>query len=245
MAKLIKKETSMATFECYSERGILSYFMFRFLPHSQNIYWFLSRLHFPKETPVVLPTSGVENLTIFSELSFGQEGFGLPDGAIYFEHEGKASMIFLEGKTNETYAKSCKGKSFNSTIKGQLELRWRMVSLYKSHYSEAVSFKKGIDYLQEIGSYVDHYSHRDPYYGKPRRDPRRVRLIEGVKKVFNYIDKCPMNRILFLIISRDKEHPFNCIPEDLLPDCFDEKPEVAKHSFCWMDARDLEECAPV
>lgn len=98
------KENPKFEFGCYSERGLMSYFMFIDLP--KYLPEFLQALNFPND--VKNPFN--ENITkaiIFSELDLGKkEGFGCPDGAIYFEHNGKKTMILIEVKANETYAKS-------------------------------------------------------------------------------------------------------------------------------------------
>ena len=95
-------------FGCYSERGLMSYFMFIVLP--ELMPKFLKALRFPNCDENLfekIKNEDITNAIIFSELDLGKkEGFGCPDGAIYFEYNGKKTMILIEVKANETYAKS-------------------------------------------------------------------------------------------------------------------------------------------
>src|SRR4051812_41008826 len=103
MAELILRPATATTrFGCYSERGLMSYFMFVVLP--TQVGDFLADLTFPQG--VTSPFAGCRGAhpqsTIFSELNFGSEGFGCPDGAVFVEAPEPA-MVFLETKLNESY----------------------------------------------------------------------------------------------------------------------------------------------
>ena len=234
------KENPKFEFGCYSERGLMSYFMFIDLP--KYLPEFLQALNFPND--VKNPFN--ENITkaiIFSELDLGKkEGFGCPDGAIYFEHNGKKTMILIEVKANETYAKSYNPKKkykkgYNSTIKGQLELRWRMKELLFNECFCNDELKKCNEekkkYLREIGSVRDFYlkdedekvkpQPHDRFYTKNKMDDenslaswRRLIINEtgeendesGVKKFIDELQGCE-NEVYFLVISKDTENPFD------------------------------------
>lgn len=106
MAELIlKPATATARFGCYSERGLMSYFMFVVMP--TQVGDFLADLTFPKDVanPFADRRGTHPHSTIFSELNFGNEGFGCPDGAVFVEAPAPA-MVFLEIKLNESYATS-------------------------------------------------------------------------------------------------------------------------------------------
>ena len=81
----IKPSEDKPQFGCYSERGLMSYFMFVELPKRMGD--FLKALEFPKNVlnpfKDIVPTNAI----IFSELDFGKQGFGCPDGAIYFGYK--------------------------------------------------------------------------------------------------------------------------------------------------------------
>ena len=96
MAELIlRPATTTAQFGCYSERGLMSYFMFVVLP--TQVGDFLAELQFPAGviSPFIDQIGTHPKTIIFSELSFGNEGFGSPDGAIYVEWPNPM-MIFIE-----------------------------------------------------------------------------------------------------------------------------------------------------
>lgn len=179
MAQLIKKYKDGVTFGCYSERGIISHLMFRVLPRALDE--FLGLLVYPSGVGnrfTGVKTNDLSEITVFSEMDFGNVGFGKPDGAVSFRLGDARYFMFIEGKTNETYEVSCKVKNrsrkkedpmttleialnaaptttggvqpiptgstekrstkgYNSTIRGQLELRYRMVRLFKAYSSEA------------------------------------------------------------------------------------------------------------
>lgn len=248
MAELKSKEGGK--FQCYSERGMLSYYFFRYLPNEKNLIKFLKNLEFPSGARN--PFEGVLAVTpsvFFSELGLGQEGFGNPDGAIYFKANRKPYMIFVEGKFNETYQKSCEGKSYNSTIKGQLELRWRAVSLFKMDKVKGIITpgKNGVEYLRETEEYREFYKGNDIFYNKKRKGIgafRRLRLIGGVKEFFDFVGKCDLENIYFLTISDNESNPFDNILKELEPRIFKDgkdKWQAWKQQFCWLSSKEVEE----
>ena len=247
MAKMISQQFPYGTFECYSERGVLSYLVYRFLPHPNNIKRFLNELNFINGyNPFI--NNELNNIVLFSELDLGKRfGFGCPDGAIFLQKENKNFMLFFEGKFNEKYETSCGGnRKYNSTIQGQLELRWRAVSLYKKYQIQSVEG----EYLKEIEEYRKFYGKIDPFYSQERTsqssDPlhgiRHLCLKEGVKRLFTeYIDKCDLNNIYFLTISKEERNPFVTLPPSLLPRCYPNTWEEVKSQFCWIAAKKIEE----
>lgn len=235
MAQLIVKHKGDITFACYSERGIIAHLMFRVLPEAPDE--FLRLLVFPQGVPnpfAAATRDQLKDVVLFSEMDFGNVGFGKPDGAIAFRLRGTAYFVFLEGKANETYAKSCKegdapattcdtvtpiatmtgtvptpgeaqaAAGYNSTIRGQLELRYRMVRLLKRYPEEAFrpltragapavtppSPAEGADAvtpppadqgrrdpcLRETTAVRDFYREKDGFYSHPKRtDPQALR----------------------------------------------------------------------
>src|SRR5205823_816829 len=117
MAELYPKPVGDVTFQCYSERGLVAYYMFRVLPRARTEL--LRKMeNGVGECPFSSSASSeISKLTIFSELDFGE--FGNPDGALFFEASGHPHMIFYEAKLNEDYQQSCKRQPYYSTIKGQ------------------------------------------------------------------------------------------------------------------------------
>ena len=263
----IKPSEDKPQFGCYSERGLMSYFMFVELPKRMGD--FLKALEFPKNVlnpfKDIIPTNAI----IFSELDFGKQGFGCPDGAIYFEYkkgdETISTMILIEAKADETYAKSCKKKKYNSTIKGQLELRWRMKELLLNECfcnNKIQEHEKGNKYLRENelmrNSYTGNNNQpHDDFYTKNRIDSANKlnsmrRLIinkkkSGVEFLINKMIKCE-NRVYFLVISKDEKdsNPFNTSIN--LPLCYKmnegkEDWNESKKQFCWLPITTIEELA--
>jgi len=259
-------------FGCYSERGLMSYFMFIDLP--KNLPEFLQALKFPNCDENLfgkIKNEDITNAIIFSELDLGKkEGFGCPDGAIYFEYNGKKTMILIEVKANEIYEKSYNPKKeykkgYNSTIKGQLELRWRMKELLlnecfcNDNPNEYNDRKK--TYLREIERMRDFYvkdksQPHDRFYTKNKMDDenslaswRRLIINEtgeendesGVKKFIDELQKCKNEEVYFLVISKDTENPFDKVSDLQCPRCSTIKKESHEKYLCeelpWKNAK--------
>lgn len=245
MAELFfRRANDTCNFGCYSERGIMSYFMFVRLPN--RVGDFLSSLQFAHGCPN--PFSEYQGKspksTIFSELDFGNEGFGKPDGAIYVECP-KPMMLLIEVKLNETYAQSCKittKKDYNSTIKGQLELRWRFSHL---HATAERHEEDGNVYVRETSELKDIYSGRDAFYAAPKRQDetslgamRRLKIANGVKSFIDLMDKCE-GRVFFCAITKEDRNPFSNSDDTNMPVCGSMPWADAKKQFCWLPASTL------
>ena len=263
------KENPQFEFGCYSERGLMSYFMFVELP--ELMPKFLKALRFPNCDENLfekIKNEDITNAIIFSELDLGKTvGFGCPDGAIYFEYkkgdETISTMILIEVKANETYEESCKLKEtkkkiddpneeensqeyedgYNSTIKGQLELRWRMKELLLNKCfcdNKLTPYSEGKKYLREIESMRDFYTSKksqphDEFYTENKKEAKNPlaswrRLIinetgkdndkSGVKKFIDELQKCKNEEVYFLVISKDTENPFDKVSDLQCPRCF-------------------------
>lgn len=233
---------------CYSERGMMSYFMFVKLP--ENVGDFLSSLQFPKDcTNPFADLSGKQPLTtIFSELELGNLGFGNPDGAILVNCPDPI-MVLIEVKFNETYSESCRNlvsRSYNSTIKGQLELRWRLCHLVAI---KAFESHEGTEYIRETPELKKYYEKNDKFYQIPNRkdetewgDFRRVKNTEGVQKFLDDLIRCE-GRVYFLAITKDDINPFDSDPFVQSPKCGEQKWPNAKKQFCWCSVNKLIETA--
>jgi hypothetical protein len=240
MAELfIKPATEMCDFGCYSERGIMSYFMFVHLP--TRIGDFLTRLEFADggDSPFAQVSSSTAKATIFSELDFGNEGFGKPDGAVYIECP-EPRMLLIEVKLSETYAQSCritKENKYNSTIKGQLELKWRLTESLGEKYHQ----HEGHSYIRETPAMKAVYGTQDRFYTAESRlnesnhgSWRRLKVVDGVKGFLEYLNRCD-DRIYFCAITNDATNPFNDANNSKNMPCCGNLPwEDAKKRFCWL-----------
>jgi hypothetical protein len=291
MAKLILKTHGDVTFACYSERGIIAHLMYRVIPVRLDDV--LNTMKFPRGA--ARPFNEVKpgelrEITIFSELDFGTEGFGKPDGAVAFTLNDRRYMIFLEGKANEKYADSCKEKQpqerkekltlleelaqalegaraeepsapegatstegYNSTLRGQLELRYRAIRLFKQYRDESVERREHKremrDCLRETKRVKEFYRDKDGFYAHPTRTDeknpgswRRLWLKDGVKQVFEIIERTPDENILFLSFTTDPDNPLDVIETNPnAPRLFDDPNwRDAKHRFPWISSHAVE-----
>jgi hypothetical protein len=154
----------------------------------------------------------LSEITLFSELDFGTVGFGKPDGAVRFRFRNSTYFIFIEGKVNEDYAASCKvgkrrqkaeaspggaanatptisvpggtrtTKGYNSTIRGQLELRYRMVRLYKEYPEARAPLPLGDDPVPE--EELDDETPEDELLRTAEKRPDCLHEINAVKEVY-------------------------------------------------------------
>jgi hypothetical protein len=240
MANLYRKTIGNTTLRCYSERGLMSYFMFHVLP--DRMQDFLRNIEFSRNSPNRL--HGIpkfEELTLFSELGFGNEGFGNPDGAIWFRHEGRPVLIMIEVKLNQTWQQSCRATaSYNSTIRGQLELKWRLMTLYKSgRFTDIL----GVRYIVENDGLIEGFREYDSKYANVNdmlklgfEGRRRLRLVQGVGEFFKeYVAPTNFEDIYYLALTNERKNPLDHLP-DLRPRCIGENgQEVADglNQFCW------------
>jgi len=210
------KEDVKCTMECYSERGILSWFFFRHLVKLENFQALLEKV-FPEEKLEVI--KDIREYAVFSEFVLGSVGFGNPDGALYFDtgekdNKGKY-FIFFEGKLNESYSDSCTNKpdKYNSSIKGQIELKWRFI--------EALSeVNYGVDRIQETKNTKEAYGVGgenpvvDIFYEKRQGKDyeyifRHVLLKDGVKKLYeSYLKYVHSDNFYVLISTKENTNPF-------------------------------------
>jgi hypothetical protein len=249
MAELIHKTANFTTeFGCYSERGLMSYFMFVVLP--TQLGDFMADLQFPAGIPNPLANlKGTHpKAIIFSELDFGKrDGFGCPDGASFVEAHQPA-MLFVETKLNESYRASCGGTSYNSTIRGQLELRWRMTQLHRTKCHQVYN---GTPYIQETAEFKEIYEAEDKaFYGHDNRQDeawpgswRRLRIAEGVKEFLDLLTTCE-DRVYFCAITDDKRNPFDTVEAKLLPRCGKADWSASKSHFCWLPVNRIVNATP-
>lgn len=249
MAQLYLRHVGQVTLGCYSERGLMSFLICRGLPG--RLAEFVGHIQFAARCPNPFAhLDGLEDIVLFSELDFGNQGFGKPDGAMFFRSGGCPFFVFFEAKLNQSYRQSCSpGASYNSSIKGQLELKWRAMTLFATP-QRGIWEVRGVRYLVENNEMITFYQANDPIYfgvrdlaqlGLDAR--RRLRLVEGVGTVFDdYIDRCKGN-IFYLAATDDEENPLDA-NVNLRPRCCDIHGQVvedALNQFCWINKAVCEE----
>jgi hypothetical protein len=225
----------------------MSYFMFVVLP--TQIGNFLADLKFPEGVthPFNCGRGTYTETTIFSELNFGSEGFGCPDGAVFVKGPEPA-MLFLETKLNESYTASCQKPSYNSSIRGQLELRWRMTELHRSKCHQVYGNTR---YIQETADFKKVYMEADSaFYGhEDRQDEswpgswRRLRIADGVGMFLDLLDQSG-SRVYFCAITKDERNPFDVIDPSLLPRCGNGDWKNTRRQFCWLPVSRILDAKP-
>lgn len=232
MTKLIQKPLKDCLAECYSERGILSYFFFRYLPKKKNFKRFINSV-FPAE----FRSWYVQEYVIFSELVLGPEGFGSPDGAFYFKANSERFFVFFEGKFNSTYRESLRG-SYNSSGKGQIELKFRMV---QSAFDTQGNFIPA-ETISENAELREHFQNSDVFYVGRKDGFRKLHLRDGVGRVFSdYISKCQKDNIFVLIATNDSENPFDSIEEVERPSLPGTSWVDIRRKILWIPAKEIED----
>jgi hypothetical protein len=240
------KANDTCEFGCYGERGLVSYFMFVVLP--TQIGDFLAELRFPAgvANPFIDLRGTNPKATIFSELDLGKKhGFGCPDGAIYLECP-EPTMIFIEVKMSKSYAESNRIKpqlnrndGYNSTLKGQFELKWRLTELNRrrSHVDSSTETE-----LRETDSMYHQYKDSDWFYKRRAASGitshrRHLNIDSGVKKFLDRL-RDTGDRVYFLAITSEQGQNSNSSPftSDArgMPRTCDTEWDVAKAQFCWL-----------
>ncbi len=228
----------------------MSFLTFIVLP--TRLGTFLSDLSFPngEVNPFLHLREQSPPAILFSELDLGKVGFGCPDGAIYVEHPG-STLLFIEVKLSETYEEGCSKKKYNSTIQGQLELKWRLTKL---HGSKSHQLHNGKTYIIETSEFKGIYQDRDDFYTKVRsrrykseigyrRHLGNLGIDQGVREFLQLLDKCD-DRVYFCACTDDSTNPFDAVDPILLPRCGGQNWEESKGHFCWLPASLLRDARP-
>ena len=220
----------------YSERGLLTYFLSilalnqpeEFLKEAVN-----GKGQHLSETINCNNCNDIKSLEVYCEFELGNEGFGNPDGGILIEdNQSKKYFIFIEAKSTSfdksfcdmaklnalrsefdnavdaVDAKECRRKNtFNSTINGQIELRWRFVQAFKC------ALKNNEHMVTEQNVKRREYSTYDKFYWRREKTPeknesanyRRVDMEEDLRCLYESLRA--VEDFYFLAITDDQEFP--------------------------------------
>lgn len=235
MAELYQLQYGNVTFECYSERGVMSCVMFHALGQPRQFERFLRSIHFDSTVESPLRSGEITKMTFFSELHLGNGGFGQPDGAIYFELERVPHLLMIEAKANASYRTTTRGRKYANQTRGQLERHYRSVWLYKNGH---IRERRGIRELREEQSSFA-YTYTDD-----ENTMRILRLQEGVGRFFDeYVQKVDLAASFFLLISNESSFPFGELNADIRPRCYGQTWDTANRHFCWLPWSELEQLA--
>lgn len=227
----------------------------------------------------VRESNQVQRLVAINELNLGKDGFGSPDGAFYVEVKNATPLvqpvrwwIFVEAK-EKTYdasymnieqAKELSAKhetGFNSSINGQLELRWRFTQALKAALNSQSSTGTPATLITEkLTKHRQFYKDVDIYYANRSEekfidsDYRRMsvagKVREGNHILFEeYWSKSELN-FGFIAITKEpgqrdsKSNPLKQPEYGLRLICDSNKnmweEESVKQTFAWVDWELLE-----
>jgi hypothetical protein len=199
----------------------MSYYFFQKLPRSKgNI--FINNIN--NSNNQIFTITKIKKFTIFSEFDLSNRGFGKPDGAVFFIYNSKPVFVFIEAKINETYAKSNLNSKYNSSLKGQIELKYR--------FSYALKNSNNKEKVLESEEFRMHY--QSDNYKHPI--PRHVYIKDGVEKVIDFIKLCSLKNIYFLIITQDEKNPL-ISNEIVLPVFY--KNDQLRSNILWINQQEL------
>jgi hypothetical protein len=220
----------------YSERGLLSAYFYTALPDAlQNFPD--GRLFYSVVNESGIPLASqlgrqLHEYWIITEFDLGNVGFGQPDAALCLRTDTGVHFVFIEAKVgafrfnyqppslhSKTVAqlatisdvgvdKLCKASKFNSSINGQLELKWRFVNAFRARQplTRQVVSERWITLPHELMSC-------DRFYWRLRLQPRkgqeeewrRVDLGGRLTPLFGLLSQ--VEHFYLLAISDDRSFP--------------------------------------
>ena len=189
--KLLFRETN-GNMYYYSERGIMDYFYKRLTENNENWRELLEEyIHFSNDETIL---SATESIDVIGEIDFGKNGFGSPDGIIIgYKDEKKEKisfLMFIEAKIT-SYGQSVRNHysrndeniyvivkdGYNSTIKGQIELRYRFLRSLFYHRN------RNDGTIAEPQRMIHLYRCYDIKYAEEEYTPRRLNMDGGLKHI--------------------------------------------------------------
>ncbi len=156
----------------YSERGVMSHFF-----GSIDGAGLKALLEVSRNSAGVNLLEGVggefESYRVYTEFELRPKGFGCPDAGLLVRCAQRASFVFVEAKClpfDKSFVDpSQQSKMFNSSINGQLELKWRFI-----HALEACRGRKDGLVTEQFVSreFLNHYRATDRFYHFPKEKRR-------------------------------------------------------------------------
>lgn len=228
MAKFYRlKGNSADPIWVYSERGVLGYAFSTFLVESPGLI--LTSAINGNGTPLSDAVGSPSGHRVLTEFELGSEGFGNPDVGLLIQTDTRTSFVFIEGKavafrqswkqpstltTTEAQGISdhdldvrCRSNSFNSSINGQLELRWRFVNSFRAAATRGQTFVS-----EELVPPPTTLQQNDRFYWRRRLDPRpgivrdwRRVAMDGLMPLWNVFNQ--VDDFYLMAITRDSARP--------------------------------------
>ena len=214
----------------YSERGVLNYAFLRVLPADRDAV--LQHAVNGNGQTLADVLGSVERHRCLTEFELGNNGFGSPDGGLFFQSgEGEWSFVFVEAKvgtwidsrqepvlqtveqlvhlTNAQLDALCRNSSFNSSINGQLELRWRFANAFQAAVANQATLV-----TEDHAEPAEELMSGDRFYWRLRLQPahdhvghwRRVEMGTDLLPLRNRLQDVG-DRFHLLAITADKQRP--------------------------------------
>jgi hypothetical protein len=213
----------------YSERGLMSFLLWHLL--ADHLDFVLDQAHDVEGTWLRDVVAACDHHTTLTEYEIGPQGFGSPDGSVVIRTRDRRFFVFVEakaGRFQDSYlnppimtaeqlaapqakvAQLCKDNKFNSSINGQLELRWRFVNAFQ----EAIAANDVMVTEQRVPAIAlpDALLQADRFYWRLFLQPnrvvaahwRRVYMGDELQCLYDLMRDC---EFLLLAVTFDQDIP--------------------------------------
>lgn len=207
----------------YSERGVMDYFYKTIADSAKGIRELKKYLKVNEAEQSKL--DAVKKLEIIGEIELGKNGFGSPDGIIFgLDDEDEIKlMMFIEAKV-VSYDKSVKTcfktdkdhpeqilviqKGYNSTIKGQLELKYRFLRAFFTENNKKNQEPGDLDLnIYEPKGIANAYRNYDIKYKEDidlsvENNRRHLLMERGLEHLARRIQAIPYSRLFYILIKK-------------------------------------------
>lgn len=210
----------------YSERGILTFFFLRLLLYELSNF-LSSAINIQGDTLYSYLGKNIGTPYLFTEFDLGNQGFGSPDGALIVGPNSNRSLVFIEAKAisaNKTWIEPkdvkrtkveinqlskgaldqlCRSNKYNSSLNGQLELRWRFIN--------AIACNKDRQYItEEEVRLPPEILECDRFYWRRRLNPKKKiagdwRRLRLENQLFPFINLVRSIKNFFLLSITDDD----------------------------------------
>ena len=213
----------------YSERGLMSHLVSHLLAEHLNLVLRQARNQNGVTLGDVIPR--VRSHLTLAEFELGPQGFGTPDGAVFIDSGDKKSFIFVEAKQgiyvrswlaprimtqhdlaqpNVNIDRECRENKFNSSINGQLELRWRFVNAFLASVAANVRLV-----AEQRANLQSDLMSSDRFYWRLSLIPnpsvpehwRRVGMADAHECLYELLSEVDNEHFFLLAITNDAEVP--------------------------------------
>jgi hypothetical protein len=167
----------------------------------------------------------IEKVDIIVEPDFGKKGFGSPDAVISMNVQGAndRKIFFIEAKrdtfrnASEDKAKRSE-KGFNSSLNGQLELKYRFTRALKNWNAPATAIEEDPGWILKTE------------YDKDQKTLQNPHVLTDV--ISKYGLKTTIENYYYIVLTTDTTNPLEKLDQNIQPEFFDNT-----GNDCWNDLR--------